>query len=53
MEKVRIEGNDIDMSVEEVEAYVHIYIVPEPDYERDDYYGGSSNAESVLEYIFK
>ncbi len=53
MEKVRIEGNDVDMSVEEVEAYVHSYIVPEPDYERDDYYGGSSNSESVLEYIFK
>lgn len=53
MEKVKIEGSNIDMGVEEVEAYVHSYLIPEPDYERDDYYGNSSNFENTLEYIFK
>ncbi len=52
--KVNISGDDIDMCLEEVEAYVHSYLTPELDYERDDYYsGGASNSDNILEYIFK
>ena len=52
--KVNMCGGDIDMYFEEVEAYIHSYLTPEPDYERDDYYRGVNlDSDKILESIFK
>lgn len=54
LSKININVRDIDLCLDEVESYVHSYLIPEEDYERANYYGeGVSNSEDILDCIFK